>query len=398
MSWLDELGPEGEALHKGLQAAQDRTGDELTRRRLWAQLAHVRPAKMKRRRWPKPVFGFAAAACIGALVYVTWPTGKGPVQMASNTPPAPVAQEAASRSPSFLQGPAVVRTGKDETMHVRLRGGARLALATQTQLVLSAQDAPEVKIGTVSLEVPKQEPGKHFHVVAGPFKVVVVGTRFTVSVRPESVGVEVQEGVVEVEREGGAVRLEAGQNWTGWLVAPPAQHGAAAATRVHPPVARLVPRTRSTGPVVVPSLEPQTSPPAVITTPPAAPSLAVQARNALKAGDTDRALALLQTLAAQSGPGSENAVYEMGRIWRDLKRQPRKALDVWRAYQFSHPAGLLRHEVDLSVIETFVALGDTSHALIEAEAFLAKYPRSERRSEVVRLKQLLLDRQAPAGP
>jgi outer membrane protein assembly factor BamD (BamD/ComL family) len=103
-------------------------------------------------------------------------------------------------------------------------------------------------------------------------------------------------------------------------------------------------------------------------------------------------------LAAQSGPGSENAVYEIGRIWRDLKRQPRKALEVWRAYQFSHPVGLLRQEVDLSVIETYAGMGDRVRAGAEAEAFLVRYPHSERRTEVLRLKNLLNEREGPSGP
>jgi hypothetical protein len=279
-------------------------------------------------------------------------------------------------------------------MKVRLRGGARIALSTHTQLVVGSDDSPEVKIGQVELEVPKQAPGQQFRVVAGPYAVVVVGTRFKVIVGSQNVGVEVQEGVVEVQREGRSVRLEAGQNWTGWIETPPQAKAALRAPssehRVHPSDNVLV--KNDVHKAVSPALEPAAT---AIVEPidgTAMPDLAAQAKEALHKGNTDQALTLLAKMASHSGVAAENALYEMGRILRDYKRQPHKALDVWTRYRTEHPSGLLSVEVDLSVVETYANIGDINQALIEADSFLTKYPRSERRVEVLRLQQLLMAR------
>jgi len=394
MSWLDSLGPDGEKLKEGFRAAQERKGDELTRRRIWSQISNPSRAPQKRSLRVMPALSLmVASGVVGVLVWITWPTGRGPVQTAKSTgaavpSPTPAGEE---KQEAFLQGPAVVRTGGNETMKVRLRGGARVALSTRTQLVVSSDDSPEVKVGQVTLEVPKQAPGHHFRVKAGPYDVVVVGTKFKVNVGSDSVGVEVQEGVVEVRRDGNAVRLEAGQNWTGWLVGPPKEKSASVGRH---PKATFLDRSAQTVATISesPTVQPAPPLPELPTHSTAVPGLASQARDALRKGDADQALALFGKISTQSGVGGENALYEMGRIWRDHKHQPNRALELWSRYRSAHPAGVLRAEVDLSIVETYANVGDLKQALSEANAFLARYPHSERRAEVQRLQQLLMSR------
>jgi outer membrane protein assembly factor BamD (BamD/ComL family) len=109
----------------------------------------------------------------------------------------------------------------------------------------------------------------------------------------------------------------------------------------------------------------------------------------LQSGDTGRALEILSRAAQGTGPAAENAAYEMARITRYNLNRPRQAIALWDKYRARFPAGLLRTETDLSIVETLSQLGDSQAALSEADAFLARHPTSERRAEVQRLAERL---------
>lgn len=381
-AWLMS-GPEGDVLRKGLAAARARTGDEIARRRIWTGLSAQmnqpmeRPAS-RRLRWPSLVVAGMAFGMVASLALLVWPETDQADSLSVAVENVTVPEV---EPESFLQGPAVVRTGPRETMKVRLRGGARLALATHTQLAVDSKDLPELKTGKITLEVPKQPPGRQFKVAAGPFEVKVVGTRFSVSVERDQVGVEVFEGVVEVAEGDRAVRLEAGQTWTGWLSAPstPSEVGRSkpAGSRGRGKLAYVAPAPAA--PAEAPAAG------GLAVNAPVPLTLSQQARAALAQGDPDRAITLLERVAEQDGPAGENATYEIGRIWRDHKLDPRRALQIWERYRKERPSGLLRAEVDLSTLETYAKLGDTRRARDEAERFLKRYPRSERRDDVARL-------------
>ncbi len=393
-AWLNSLGPAGQALGRGIAAAQGRTGDEITRRRMWSGLGGRLRATSKARtawRWPT-VVGLAGLVLVVAVI--------GALQLGASTPANHMTEASAKeasdvapeRAEPFLQGPAEVNTGANETMRVRLRGGTRVALGTRTHLVLNDRLEPELKLGRVVLDVPKQAPGHTFAVKAGPYHVSVLGTRFSVDVDSDSVAVQVVEGVVEVTRHGRKLRLAAGQNWTGWLGAPPPglapDDGAPAAKPSHAASATRGVSARM--PVALrrgaeASSQSQTT--SLGAHPP--PDVANQARQALAAGDPDKALALLAALSKQPGLAGENASYEMGRVWLQHKLQPRQALLVWQRYQRQHPQGVLRAEVDLSVVETLAKLGDVRRAVAEGQAFLRRHTRSERRGDVEALVSAL---------
>jgi hypothetical protein len=126
---------------------------------------------------------------------------------------------------------------------------------------------------------------------------------------------------------------------------------------------------------------------AEVVTPKTAPASAElkQAHAALSEGRSEDALDILSHCAKGTGPAAENAAYEMGRVLRDRLHRPKAAIAAWNQYRTRFPHGLLRAETDLSVVETLASLGDSKSALAEAEAFLARYPRSERREEVSKL-------------
>jgi TolA-binding protein len=113
------------------------------------------------------------------------------------------------------------------------------------------------------------------------------------------------------------------------------------------------------------------------------------AKAALAAGQTERGMSILWSLAEGSGPVAENASYELGRALRDQLTSPREAIEAWNRYRTRFPRGLLRAEADISILETLLSVGDRNGALAEADAFLRRHPQSERRVEVERLAERL---------
>jgi outer membrane protein assembly factor BamD (BamD/ComL family) len=123
-----------------------------------------------------------------------------------------------------------------------------------------------------------------------------------------------------------------------------------------------------------------------------------EAQAALAAGDANKALEILSHAAQGSGPAAENAAYELGRITRYNLKHPRQAVALWDRYRTRFPAGLLRTETDLSIVETLAQIGDIHAALAEADAFVARHPNSERRLDVQRLAERLRATESASAP
>jgi outer membrane protein assembly factor BamD (BamD/ComL family) len=107
---------------------------------------------------------------------------------------------------------------------------------------------------------------------------------------------------------------------------------------------------------------------------------------------------ILSRAALGSGPAAENAAYELGRIARYNLNRPRQAVALWDKYRTRFPAGLLRTETDLSIVETLSQMGDVRAALAEADAFISRHPTSERRLDVQRLAERLRAAETASEP
>jgi len=366
--WLSEI----------IEAARRRIGDEVARRRVWARVEGLPAGKDQPRRRARTL---ALPALTGALVAIgvvailwlvpaTRPTHAPVVAKRAPSATASVPQPRidAARVVSPGASAAPVRTGRGEKARVALVGGVGVELDADSVLSWDAERRPLVERGQARFEVPHQAPGSRFAVSAGPYVITVVGTKFHVGVGDDRVSVEVEEGVVEVSRGARSVRLVAGDSWAGALrgLAPPAvEH--------RPSLASASFRRTSLA-----------DSPAPVENGPASMEL-TEARSALREGRPEDSLAMLSHCAKGGGPAAENAAYEMGRVLRDGLQRPRAAVAAWGAYRTRFPNGLLRAEVDLSILETLAKLGDKAAALTEAEAFLARYPNSERRDEVAKL-------------
>jgi hypothetical protein len=380
--WLDDAEGEAETdLRDGLEEARNRLPDEVTLRRLWGKIAAPEVEHPARARWRWFVGGVISSAALGVTLAVClWPgrggigSGFGQSGMAARpakpgvtgTPTgagtvrgkavaAPVAEAGPLASPPFLVTPATVRTGARETLRLTLRGGIEAQLDRASVMNVDAKERPTIEKGQVAFSVPHQPPGQSFTVAAAGYRILVVGTKFRLHVEGSRVGVDVDEGVVEIWGRRRLARLVPGESWSG--------------------PSRVIAAARVPGPATAP----------VVAASPFAADPALAARAALAAGEPQRALDLYRSIAARGGPGGENAEYEIGRLLRDQLGQPGNALAAWRRYRSLHPDGLLRVETDVSIIETLVSSGDSSAALGEANDFLVHHPESERRAEIARV-------------
>lgn len=384
MNWLEHPQDEAERmLREGLDLAVQRTGDEITHRRVWSKVADVIVVPEPRVSGRLVLLSASAAAALllvaGVILYPYLGSrntnlvanGQSDSTSAPSTTSAdPLAVDEAERAPG-----KVIRTHKGERVRVALGGGAMADLDQESSITWDVQHRPSIERGTASLSVPHQPPGWRFSVTAGPYVVTVVGTKFKVEVGSRTVGVEVSEGVVEVWRGSQSTRLVAGDAWHGPLFP---EESASTSTSAGPAVAARVPSERPRAAAVASSLAPAR---------PATPDNRGlrDAQSALQSGDVNRAMDLLSQTAQGAGPAAENAAYEMARITRYNLNRPRQAVALWDKYRTRFPSGILRTEADLSIVDTLSQLGEVREAMTEAKGFLARHPNSERRQEVQRL-------------
>jgi tetratricopeptide (TPR) repeat protein len=417
--WLTEPANQVEAdLAAALDEARARLPDEVTMRRLWSKVASPDLETPVRARWPWFVGGVvtssALAVAVGIWVLPLLPGAHHditvtvvPDDRAPNTPPmiepappklgdgsavpkpSPKLEQAeanpAPAAPTPVGPPARVRTRAGQTRSLALRGGTAVKLAQSTLMTVTPQsdgiDRPALEKGDAAFSVPHQAPGHNFSVMAGPYRIVVIGTKFRLHVEGIKVAVAVDEGVVEVWRKHRLVRLATGEAWSSPYDRSGVPAEGSANGPAEPQVASPVPPPPAP-PAPAPAPEPAVTAPPVAPAP--APDPMQQAKAALAAGDPNRALDFYRAAITRGGPTAENAEYEIGRVQRDRLHQSSDAIATWKRYRSSHPNGLLRVETDVSIIEALVASGDSS-ALSEANDFLRQHAESERRAEIARI-------------
>ena len=284
-----------------------------------------------------------------------------------------------------------------EVRTLTLEGGVVARVRASSVMRIEGND-PRVEQGEVRFSVPHRAPGRPFVVHADRSRVIVVGTKFGVAVRPANdttpaagVDVDVDEGVVEVWDDVRLARLEPGERWHGAVtttvtpapVAPAAVESPAEA--IEP--ARRASASRRTGRATARVVAMTATPTGIgrSASSDVAPTETAAARAALAAGDNARALQLYRAVAQKTGPAAENASYEIGKLLNERMGQPANAVAAWRRYRSDYPEGMLRVEADVSIVETLARSGETDEALAEAVDFLRHHPDSERRAEIARL-------------
>jgi hypothetical protein len=402
-NWRDRQGlgdPAGRALDRALDDARAREPDDVTLRRMWARVADLEPAAADaaeleadaeaaadadgvpvadRVRWRAtrraraPMWLWFAggvgttAALSVAFVAWLWPRHQlAPAAVVRLSPPAAVDP----RPMPAAEG--TIRTGAGERLALTLGGGAEARLESSSVMTVDRAGRAKVDGGEVAFKVPRQPAGRPYVALAGPYRVVLMGTRFKLRMNEgRRVFVDVQDGVAEVWDHARLARVATGESWASPEVAPEtaaAPESAVAHGRAHARTLALAAPGRAAADAAASGEAAESA-----------------AQAALAAGDAPRALALYRALAQRGGPAGENAAYEVGRILRDRMDQPGGALLAWRRYRTDHPNGVLRVEADVSIIETLVHAGDATGALAEANDFIRNHPDSERRAEIARV-------------
>lgn len=375
-------------LRRALDEAALRGPDDMTLRRGWAAVANPpEPPRRTNRRGFWFAGGVASTAALGVVVAVwLWPRAADrPLVARAKAPP---------HSESVM-GPGSRR--------LMLEGGVE-AVIGRSGVMRIDDGAPLVEAGEVRFSVPHRMPGHPFVVHAQDYRVVVVGTRFGISVADAAVLVDVDEGIVEVWETASQrrlARLTPGEQWNSPAKEPSSEASKEASNEAPKvPVPAAVPQTAAApSGFIVPSVLAHGQHGrrhAVALASPggggedraraeAARDPAYAARAALSAGDAPRALQLYRQLAQGTGPSAENASYEIGKVLNEKMGQPAAAVTAWRHYRSAYPDGILRAEADVSIIETLAKSGDGDGALTEAGEFLRRRPDSERRAEIARL-------------
>lgn len=153
--------------------------------------------------------------------------------------------------PAPAPSSGAVLESSDSPTAMQLRDGTSVELAAQTRLrvLVDQPDAVEIELaqGNAHFDVTHVDR-RSFTVRAGVVAVRVVGTKFEVIkvARPEGVeiAVSVQRGIVAVERtdRGDVRRLTAGEKWSAWVPAEPADpHKPPAAAAEQAPIAAAKP-------------------------------------------------------------------------------------------------------------------------------------------------------------
>jgi tetratricopeptide (TPR) repeat protein len=357
--WPDVQGTE---LDRALQEAREREPDDVTLRRMWARVSQpellVPPPVAKRPRWISFAAGVGCTAALAGAAAL-WLLPRLDAKRAPVVAARPPVVEV--RSAPATEG--TVRTGAGERLQLGLTGGAEARLEGSTVMRIDRGGRPSVDGGEVAFNVPHPRPGHQVVVFAGPYRVVLAGARFRLRLdESRRVYVDAQDGVVEVWDRARVARLASGESWA----SPQVEVPAATTLALAEPTKDTRPRARAA-------------------TPAPGDDAAAAAQAALAAGDASRALTLYRALAKGAGPASENAAYEVGKILRDRMAQPTAAVTAWRRYRDAHPAGVLRVEADVSIIETLARAGESAGALAEANDFLRNHPDSERRGEIARV-------------
>ena len=382
--WLDDAPDPG---HKALRRALDENVGEgetadtaIARQRVWSRVQMPWAYERGRgHRWVVPLLAAAAGGAAVALAVLVAPGGawrRAPLATTPASPAAPTAPAGPLVVP-LPSPPAALTTRPAERTRHRLARGVAVELAPATALLPGdEQAAPEVTVGEVRFSVPHQgASGRRYTVRAGDYTVAVLGTTFVVAVNGAEVNVAVETGVVEVEETAtGRLldRLERGERWSSAAadVGPaPAPEPAVTAP------ARPVPPRRSSA-----ARPPVTRTPIVAD--PASASLLLEAVEARRAGNSKRALALYEQIVASGAAGADLSLFTVAEILDNDFSELRQALATWERHRNRYPGSPFRADTDMSIIDVLSRLGEDRRTLDEAQEFLRRHPRNERRGEV----------------
>lgn len=154
--------------------------------------------------------------------------------------------------------------------------------------------------------------------------------------------------------------------------------GEAASGRPWSPVTPAVAFARSVASERTSEPQPEKPTAEMLEAAPAGPDCLLLARQ----GSTREAEQCFAERARGSGLGAEMALYELGRLRRNVLADPRGALLALEEYGARFPSGSLRKEVEMSYLELLVQVGRSREALERSSALLEAPSGAERAAEL----------------
>jgi len=394
------------------------------RQRVWSRLQEARP------RHPRTWAGVALAAMAAAALLVLRPSQPEPGRARLLQTLGSVAMVAGER-----RTPGVTQTEIDENAWVETASGQVLAGVEHDYLLWAVEDT-RFRIDRDGRDVVVHLERGQVHVWSAPrfagklwvatprHRGAVIGTVFSVQYSDGKERFAVARGKVDVyESDIRIAHLSAGEIWASGLDA--AEVSAEAVSLLERAASGQAVRLQLTGrsPETVPTVEPVRPIPLAVATHPGrsraptraraqapraataraepaaktaevppeseADRLAREAETYERSGQFKAAADRYEALSRGSGIDAEWALYRLGKLRERHLGDREGALSAWREHRRRFPAGSLRQEAHLSMVETLARLGRNEEALGEAERFLAQYPNSERRSELARIKERL---------
>lgn len=270
-----------------------------------------------------------------------------------------------------------VATASDGTARLELPGGVEVKAASDTHLRLATlvDDASVIDVnrGTVTVAVPKLHPGGSFAVVTPDARIVVHGTAFAVEVGSTAAGpwttVTVSEGVVSVEHDTDRLTLQRGDRWSskprGFVAATQAAPSPAPAEERQ---ATAEPRRRTARAPVAGSVPRREEPAAA---PPGPTVAAFSLDDAPEANGT--------ALGSASGTAPHDALREQNELF-SRARQARRAGETGRALMLldellgKYPGAPMTHEARVEQLRALRSSGQHARAVTAARRYLARYP------------------------
>jgi hypothetical protein len=272
--------------------------------------------------------------------------------------------------------------GEDLKQVVELASVGRLVVKPAGQLVpddIETTRKVHLAKGTLEAQVVHQDPARPLTIETPHFRVVVVGTQFTIEVHPEYSSVQVDQGRVRVEllkvanATHPSVFVSAGEHLRSddprLLMAsePSSLPGASALATT--PNSPLAPGTNDLHRAPVPSTSPRPT-----------EELADGKCDATGMAPAERE-SCLSTLSAGQGLAAQNALYELGLLDRS-RGEHVQAAARWEELERRFPQGPLAPDASSGLITEWVTLEHFPEALAETQSFLDRFPMDPKAAEV----------------
>jgi hypothetical protein len=338
---------------------------------VWQKLQEQRAHKEERRQWRWPAFGVAMGAALACALVFGWSRFAASPSTALVTASGGTSIEV----PAGYDLPSLAEPALIELPRV-----ARIVSGAGTQARLDRFDGKDVAItlraGSLLAHVSPRPKRAPFEIHTANFTARVVGTVLRVTARPDGTSsILVGHGAVEVLPKSGApVIVRSGERWPKESIDTPSADelsrlGAAdleGATGVD-----FAPRP--------------TQPPA-----PSAPQTAAPQDCKPLHGEAGVDCWLKLADARGDAVRAESALYQAGWIRMHELHDAAFALGIWERQRTRYPHGVLREEVQTSIIDALMALDRTRAAEAETADYLRAYPHGMRAAEMHFVRATLL--------